>query len=74
MKLHNLVHSAQLTCLGKVYSERNLEYSHSIPLLQEEFDKRFYDFKIMRPEYMFCPLPLKVDNEWKDLQKVRKFN
>jgi hypothetical protein len=63
MKLHNFVHCPQLKCLSKVYSECNLEYSHSIPLLQEEFDKRFYDFKIMRPEYLFCPLLSKVDNE-----------
>ena len=63
LKLHNLVHFPQLKCLGTVYSERNLEYSHSIPLLQEEFGKRFYEFKTMRPEYFFYPLPLKVDNK-----------
>jgi len=34
-----------------------------MPLLQEEFNKRFYEFKSVRPEYLFCPLPLKVNNK-----------
>jgi len=63
LKLRNLVHFPQLKCLGTVYSECNLECSHSIALLQAEFGKRFYEFKIMRPEYFFCPLPLKVDKK-----------
>jgi hypothetical protein len=62
LKLHNLVHFPHLKSLDTIFPERIEEYSQSFsPLLRQEFDEPFHDFKVMEPEFLLFVLPLKAD-------------
>jgi hypothetical protein len=71
LKLHNLVHFPHLKSLDTIFPERTEEYSQSFsPLLREEFDEPFHDFKVMEQEFLLFVLLLKADvqNDPENLQ------
>jgi hypothetical protein len=42
---------------------QHFQYFHFSVLLREEFDKRFQDYEIMKPECFFFALPSMADTE-----------